>query len=200
MIKTILCDLGNVIINVHDDIKIKNLKKFSSKSEKFIKKFLINSKARKDFDKGKISAIQLYKNLKDNLNLRLDFKQFKKAWCSYFSRRENMEKLLRKLKKTYRLILLSNTDEIHFSYIRKKYKILGIFDDFVLSYKVGYTKPNPLIYLHAIKKAKTFPNKTVYIDDIKSYVLAAKFFGIKSLQYTTFSKLKADFKKLNIKN
>lgn len=199
MIKTILCDLGNVIINLHNDIKIKNLKKFSSKSEKFIEKFLINSKARKDFEKGKISAIQLYKNLKDNLKLRLDFKQFKKVWCSYFSRREEMEKLLRKLKKNYKLVLLSNTDEIHFSNIRKKYKILDIFDGFVLSYKVGCTKPNPLIYLHAIKKAKTFPNKIVYIDDIPGFVRAAKLFGIKSIQYTTFSKLKEDFKKLNIK-
>ena len=199
MIKTILCDLGNVIINVHNDIKIRNIKKFSSKSEKFIGKFLSSSKARKDFDRGKISAVQLYKNLKNGLNLKLSFRQFKKVWCSYFSRRKEIERLLRKLKKNYKLVLLSNTDEIHFSHIRKKYKILDIFDDFVLSYKIGYTKPNPLIYLHAIKKAKTFPNNIIYIDDIKSYVLAAKFFGIKSIQYTTFSKLKADLKKLNIK-
>ncbi len=199
MIKTILCDLGNVIINVHNDAKIRNIKKFSSKSKKFIEIFLKNSKARKDFDGGKISAIQLYKNLKNGLNLNLNFKQFKKVWCSYFSRRGEMERLLRKLKKNYKLVLLSNTDEIHFSHIRKKYKILDIFDDFVLSYKVGYTKPNPLIYLHAIKKAKTFPNKIVYIDDIKSYVLAAKFFGIKSLQYAEFEKLKSDLNKFNIK-
>ena len=199
MIKIILCDLGNVIINVHNDIKIRNIKKFSSKSRKFIEKFLINSKARKDFDKGKISAIQLYESLKNGLNLKLSFKKFKKVWCSYFSRREEMERLLRKLKKNYKLILLSNTDEMHFSHIRKKYKILDIFDDFVLSYKVGCTKPNPLIYLYSIKKTKTFPNKIVYIDDVRDYVLAAKFFGIKSIQYTTFSKLEADFKKLNIK-
>lgn len=199
MIKTILCDLGNVIINVHNDIKIKNLKKFSSKSEKFIEEFLIKSKARKDFDKGKISAIQIYKNLKSSLNLRLDFKQFKKVWCSYFSRREDMERLLRKLKKTYRLILLSNIDEIHFTYIRDKYKILDIFDDFVLSYKVGYTKPNPLIYLHAIKKAKTFPSQMLYIDDLPEFVRAAKLFGIKSIQYKNFEKLKEDLKRFKIK-
>ena len=199
MIKTIFCDLGNVIINVHNDIKIRNIKKFSSKSEKFIEEFLINSKARKDFDRGKISAIQFYKNLKDNLKLRLDFKQFKKIWCSYFSRRGDMENLLKKLKKNYKLILLSNTDEIHFSHIKGKYKILDIFDKFVLSYEVGCTKPNPLIYLHAIKEAKTLPNEILYIDDVYQFVMAAKLFGIKSIQYKNFQKLKEDLKRFKLK-
>jgi len=199
MIKAILCDLGNVIINVHDDIKIRNIKKYSSKSEKFIKNFLSNSKARKDFDRGKISAIQLYKNLKSNLNLKLSFRQFKKVWCSYFSRREEMERLIKKLKKNYKLILLSNTDEIHFAYIKNKYKILDIFDGFVLSYKVGYTKPSPLIYLHAIKKVKTFPIQMLYIDDIPGFVKVAKLFGIKSIQYKNFNQLKSKLKQFNIK-
>ena len=112
---------------------------------------------------------------------------------------KDMEKLLHKLKKRYQLVLLSNTDKIHFDYIKAKYKILNIFDDLIVSYKVGYKKPNPFIYLKAIKKSKTLLNSILYIDDIPEFVLVAKFFGIKSIQYKNIQQLKSDLRKLNIK-
>ena len=77
--------------------------------------------------------------------------------------------------------------------------MLDIFDDFALSYKLGSKKPNPLIYLHALKKAKAFPTKVAYIDDIKEFVAASKFFWIKGIQYTNFEKLKKDLRRLNIR-
>jgi len=110
-----------------------------------------------------------------------------------------MVKLLYKLKKNYTLILLSNTDEIHFAYCTKNYKVLGIFDDFILSYKIGCKKPNPFIYLCALRKAKALPSKVLYIDDIASYVTAARLFGIRAIQYKNFEKLKNGLKKINIK-
>jgi len=199
MIKTILCDLGNVIVFVDNKKIIQGLAKFSNKDENYIYNFFLNSKARRKFDIGKISATQIFANFKNNLNLKLNFKQFKKIWTSCFSPNKEMEKLLKKLKKNYKLILLSNTDEIHFTYIKNNYPTLKIFDDFVLSYKVGHRKPNPLIYLHAIKKAKTPPAKILYIDDIPEFVMVAKFFGIKSIQYKNTRQLKTNLKKFNIK-
>jgi len=56
-----------------------------------------------------------------------------------------------------------------------------------------------MIYLHVLWKAKTFPNNILYIDDIYNYVKAARFFGIKSIQYTTFEKLETDLKQMNLK-
>ena len=170
-----------------------------NKNEKYIKSFFINSLKRKGFDKGKITPNQIFTDFKKNLNLKLNFTQFKKIWASCLTGlNKDMEKLLYRLRKNYKLILLSNTDTIHFEHCRKKYRVLDIFDDFVLSYKVGYKKPNPLIYLHTIKKAKTSPNKTAYIDDIQSYVRYAGFLGIKGIKYKNIQKLKTDLKKLNI--
>lgn len=199
MIKTILCDLGNVIVSFDYNKIVKGLAKFSNKNEKYIYKFYLTSRARDNFDKGKITATRFFTNFKNNLNLKIDFNQFKRVWYSCFSPNKEMENLFKKLKKNYKLILLSNTDEIHFTHIRNNYKILDIFDDFVLSYEVGYKKPNPLIYLYALKKAKTFPNKIVYIDDIYRFVRVARSFGIKSIQYKDIQKLKTDLKCMNVK-
>jgi len=200
MIKTILCDLGNVIVFVDHKKIAQGLVKFSNKGEKYIYNFFLNSKARKDFDKGKVTAKELFMNFKNNLGLKLNFNQFKKIWCYCFTApNKDMEKLLHKLKKNYKLILLSNTDVVNFAYSKKKYRILDVFDELILSFRMGYSKPNPLVYLHAIKKAKTLPNKILYIDDIYNYVETAKSFGIKSIQYKTFEKLKKDLGQMNVK-
>ena len=141
MIKTILCDLGNVIVFVNEDKLIASLAKFSNKDKEYVHRFFVNLIAKSGFDKGKITAKQFFLKFKNKLNLKLDFNQFKKIWSSHFSPNKEMEILLNKLKKNYKLILLSNTDEINFNHIRNKYKILDIFNDFILSYKLGYKKP-----------------------------------------------------------
>jgi len=200
MIKTIFCDLGNVIVFFDNHKIAEGLAKYSNKDEKYIYKFFLESIARKGFDKGNISPTQFFMNFKNNLNLKIDFKRFKKLWCSCFlGLNKDMEKLLKKLKKNYKLVLLSNTDTIHFTYIKNKYKLLNIFDDYVLSYKLGYKKPNPLIYQYALKKTKVLPNEILYIDDILEFVKAAKFLGIKSVQYKNFEKLETDLKRMNVK-
>ena len=199
MIKTIFCDLGNVIVFFDNHKIAEGLAKFSNKDESYIYKFFLESIARKGFDKGNISPTQFFMDFKNNLNLKIDFNRFKKMWCSCFlGLNKDMEKLLKKLKKNYKLVLLSNTDTIHFTYIKNKYKLLNIFDDYVLSYKLGYKKPKPLIYQYALKKTNVLPNETLYIDDILEFVKAAKFLGIKSVQYTTFEKLETDLKQMNL--
>lgn len=200
MIKTILCDLGNVIVFFNNKNIVEGLANHSNKNKTFIKNYLYNSKIRKDFSKGKTSPKQFFIESKDKLNLKINFHQFKKIWQSTFTGlNKDMVMLLNRLKKNHKIILLSNTNAIHFPYITKKYRIIGIFDGLILSYKAGYCKPDPSIYLHAIKKAKTLPNKILYIDDIYNYVQAAKSFGIKSIQYKTFEKLKTDLKRMNVK-
>lgn len=200
MIKSILCDVGNVLVFFDLRNIAKGLAEYSDKDAEYIHSFFLKSGARKKFDVGKLSFDELFSSFKINLNLNLSLEKFKKIWCACFiSKNTELENSLRKLKGKYRLVLLSNTDEIHFNYVKRHYKFMDIFDDFVLSFKVGYLKPHPMIYINAIRKAKAFPNKIVYIDDISTYVLAAKFLGIKSVHYTGFEKLKSDLNRLNIK-
>ena len=200
MIKTIFSDLGNVIVFTNHRKITEGLARYTDKDESQIYDFFVNSKARKGFEKGRISPQQLFVNFKDNLNLRLNFNKFNEIWCSCFiGLNKEMEKLLYKLKKNYKLVLLSNTDEMHFNYLKKKYRILGIFDGYVLSCKTGYKKPNPMIYLQAIKNAKTIPSQIVYMDDVYAYVVAAKIFGIKGIQYKTFDRLRVDLRQNYVK-
>jgi HAD superfamily hydrolase (TIGR01509 family) len=96
------------------------------------------------------------------------------------------------------LILLSNTDVIHFTEIKKRYSFLKYFDSIVLSYEARHRKPSPLIFYKAMKKTKSKPYECAYFDDVWQFVLVARLFGIKSMQFKGAFKLKKDLKKLGI--
>lgn len=198
MSKTIIFDLGNVIVKVDKTGQYKKFAENSNKNAFYVRNYIEKCKARKYFEEGKLTPQQFYVELKNELNLSMRFKEFKNVWCNIFTLNKDIEKLVIKLKKDYKLILLSNTDILHFEYIKNKYKIIGKFEDYVLSYKVGFRKPSPLIFLAALKKAKSLPFNCIYIDDIPDFIRIARLMGIKAFQYKSYENLVSDLNKANV--
>ena len=190
MIKCLIFDLGNVIINYDEDGMLSGLAIASGKPLSYVKKYHEFSSLRKSFERGELSGKEFYKKIASGLSLKISFNEFKKIYCGYFTLNRKVADAIKKLSKKYRLILLSNTDELHFGCIKGKFKIINEFNDYVLSYKVRMRKPNPLIFIEAIKKSKTYPWNCIYFDDIPEFVWMARLFGIKAYQYRNFDDLK----------
>ena len=193
MTECIIFDLGNVLINVNQKSMFARFANNSGKSSKEIEEIYNNSNDRKKFERGEINSIQFYNSMKRDMDLSMDFNEFRKNYTGIFSHNKEMEKIIPKLKKNHRLVLLSNTDELHYKYIKKEFPVLKYFDDFILSYKAGMRKPNPLIFIEAIKKSKTMPWNCVYFDDVREFVWIAGLFGIKGHQYENSEKRKNIF-------
>ena len=198
MIKSIIFDLGNVVVKLKKEKQYGEFSKLNGKSIIYIKKYIENSNLSIKFESGKLTPEQFHESFCKELNLNLTFDHFRKVWCSMFAHNKQVEKAIIGLKDKYRIILLSNTDPLHFPYIKSKFKILDKFDDFVLSYEVGCRKPNKKIFSDAIKKSKANPKECLYFDDVLPYVKAAGRLGIKSFQYVDFSKFSKDLKNCGI--
>ena len=192
MIKTIIFDLGNVIVNFDEAPIFRKWAAASNKSVPQIREYYKNSSARKKFEKGEITPKQFYRKTKEELGMKISLNDFKKAWNGIFALNSDVEKLIRKLKGRYKLVLLSNTNVWQYEYIKRKYGIVNIFDEYVLSYKIGCRKPNPMIFMKAIKKSGTLPWNCAYFDDIAGFVHAARLMGIMAFQYKNTEKLKND--------
>jgi putative hydrolase of the HAD superfamily len=97
-----------------------------------------------------------------------------------------MATLLRDLKnRGHRLLLLSNTNEFHFSFAKQHYpEMFHSFDDFVLSYEVGHAKPEPEIFHAALAKTKSPPSHCFYTDDIPAFIEAGTRVNIPSMLFT----------------
>ena len=197
MINTIIFDLGNVIVNVNWSKFYDKLNYFGEKTD-FLEGQIEKTSFRKSFERGEITPKEFYYKVRKALNLNISFDKFKLAYNNIFSLNKEVAELIKKLKSSFRLVLLSNIDILHYQYIKKKYKILDVFDEYVLSCEVGYLKPNPLIFLHAIKKSQALPFNCLYFDDILEFVIAARLMGIRAFQYKNFEKLINDLNKIDI--
>ena len=102
------------------------------------------------------------------------------------------DEFVEKPSRKYRLIILSDTNKLHFEFIRENYSILSHFYDFVLSHEVGSQKPSPEIFEAAIKKAKCLPEECFYIDDNKTYTEKAREMGINAVQFISAEQFKEE--------
>ncbi len=198
MIKTVIFDLGNVILNVDRSGLYKEWAEKSGKGTNQVIDYYMRSKERRDFELGRLSPKEFCRKIAKGIGLRMDFEEFKKSYCEIFTLNKDVEQAIKKLKSDFRLVLLSNTDELHFEYIKNKFKIVNIFDGYVLSYEVGMRKPNPLIFFNAIRKSEAFPFNCLYFDDIPEFVFMAKLMGIKASRFVNSKKLISDLESSRI--
>jgi len=111
------------------------------------------------------------------------------GFCDIFTPLESTHGLIRTLKGKYRLGLLSNTNEWHFLRRIRKVPVFPLFDAVTLSFEVGALKPEPEIYLDALRKLSLPPETCVFIDDIGKYAEGAAVLGIRGIRYTGHAEL-----------
>lgn len=197
-IKVIIFDLGKVIVDF-DHMRIcTKLSKQSPFGPDRIHDIIFNSGLEASFDMGIISPENFYLSVKKKARLEININVFQEIWTKIFTLNPEIEELISSLKNKYRLLCLSNTNSWHFEYCMQKFPVLKLFDSFILSYKVGKTKPDSTIFEEAIKKAATLPDECVYIDDVPEFVETASKLGINGIHFRTVRKLKKELSDLNI--
>jgi putative hydrolase of the HAD superfamily len=96
------------------------------------------------------------------------------------------------LKGKSRLGLLSNTDPLHFHYIVSTFPIVSELEKWILSYEVGFKKPDPRIFQKAIEWASVEPQKILFIDDTKGHVEASISLGMQGIHFISATKLREE--------
>ena len=99
------------------------------------------------------------------------------------------------LKPNYKLAMLSNAgDDWLDEMIGNNRK--SLFDEIILSFKVGFIKPQKEIYLLTANQLGVRPNECVMIDDKESYCKGARKTGMHAIQYKTLGQMTNDLNSL----
>ncbi len=145
------------------------------------------------FETGLVEPREFVARMAEVLDLQVDYGRFCEIWGSIFAGTLVPDSLLEALHARYRLVLLSNTNSIHFEFIRQRYApLLRHFDGLVLSYEVKSMKPQPGIYRAAIELAGCGAGECFYTDDIPEYVEGARALGIDAVQFRDSAQLERD--------
>jgi putative hydrolase of the HAD superfamily len=103
--------------------------------------------------------------------------------------------LIKILKTKYKIGMLSNSGADWLDELFSKEEI-DMFDDIILSCKVGLTKPDPRIFNLCVKRLNVLPSEAVFIDDSVKYCNAAQNVGFKVINYVGFEDIKSRLGKI----
>lgn len=192
---TIVFDLGNVLIPFDHTLWIKNYNKVKQGlGDEYLKKYLDNYHVHRNYESGKMSDDDFIAQNLEWLEYKISAEDFKNYFSKIFSINQNVVDLLPKLKEKYKLVLLSNTNNIHKIYGWEKYPFLVHFDKLILSHEVGAVKPEEKIYKAVEEFTKEKPETHIFIDDILDYVNAAKNLGWDGIQFSNYDNLVDELK------
>jgi FMN phosphatase YigB (HAD superfamily) len=136
------------------------------------------------FETGRVGPQDFAREISEILKLKTTYDEFCDIFNCVFTKETLVpESLLKRIRARHRLLLLSNTNPIHFSTIDMSYPLMRHFHGSVLSYRVGAQKPSPRIYQEAIRLAGCRPEECFFTDDIASFVDAAQREGIDAVQF-----------------
>ena len=198
-IKAVIFDLGNVLLNYDAYRSANRFAKACKVPRLKVWIHFFTSPTEKAYTRGEISSREFYRHAKQALKFPVNYKTFKHYWNDIFWENEGMAALLKSLKKHYPLYLISNTNQMHFDHVKKKFKILRYFKKTFPSHEVGHRKPEPEIYQKVLRKIKFQPAETVFIDDVQKFVNGARAVGMHAIRFRNKEKLIHDLRKLNIK-
>jgi FMN phosphatase YigB (HAD superfamily) len=181
--KAVIFDLGRVLVNFDFQRGYRALEGLCPYSAAEIPGRIQSTGLVKRFETGLIGPRDFYAQFSELLGLTIDYSRFCEIWTSIFTEALLPESLLESLAARYRLVLLSNTNPIHFEMIRGAYPHLRHFHRLVLSHEVKAMKPQPEIYRAAIEAAQCRPEECFFTDDILEYVEGARLLGIDAVQF-----------------
>jgi len=143
---------------------------------------------------GKIDSQQFWMRISQKIHREIKENLFVK----YFHPKRNPEvfQIIRDLKKSHRVVCGTNTFQVHYQYHFKKGDY-HFFDKVYASHLMGIAKPDPRFYQHILDKEKMNKEKTIFIDDTRENVIAARDMGIKAIHFTNSSLLKNELEKYN---
>ncbi len=135
------------------------------------------------YNAGRITSVQFHAALCEKLDLDLDFDAFRRMWCGIFRPMPGMAELVAELRDRVRVGLLSDTDPLHWGFLRENYPFLAWFERPTLSFQVGAMKPDPGIYRAAAENVATPCDRCLYVDDLPGNVEGARAVGMKGILF-----------------
>lgn len=187
MIKNILFDLGNVLLDIDMNSCIT---RFAQLGFNVKEKFMSSNSDEEfsfmeQFEKGAISDTQFRDSIRTMIrNHNLTDFQIDSAWNAMLGEfPEERLKMLENLSKQYNLYLLSNTNSIHKKNFLSRFPFEKYFVDTYYSYEIGFVKPTKEIYEYVFENSKINKHETLFFDDLIANVKVAEKLGIHSILF-----------------
>jgi putative hydrolase of the HAD superfamily len=199
MIRAIIFDVGNVLAFFDYTLTLHRLAPWTDLSPEEVRAAVITGGLHESYELGQISSSAFLERVRQLCGLRCDDTILASAWSEIFRANEAVCALVPRLKPTYRLLVGSNTNELHARQFRRQLAdTLQHFEALVLSHEVGARKPRRDFFEHCQRRAGCAPEECVFIDDLPANVAGAQAVGLHGIVYQGDDHLHESLRRLGV--
>jgi putative hydrolase of the HAD superfamily len=198
--QAIVFDFGNVVAYFDHYQTLNKLTAHTDMTAEAMYAAVFDTDLEDAFESGRLSAADFLARFRRLCRLCCDDAHLHAACADIFRPNPDVCGLLPVLKPHYRLLLGSNTNELHAVQFRCQFAdVLRHFDHLVLSFEVGVRKPRAGFFEHCQRLAGCPPRECLFIDDLPANVEGARACGWQGIVYTGIEDLRARLASLGIK-
>ena len=146
-------------------------------------------------DEGKLTGIGYWQKFLTEAGLPLEPAEELSRWDARLWTAQNpvmVDWQVAVKKRGFLTAILSNISDNVVENIKREFDWIHRFDVLVWSYQLGIVKPDPAIYRYTLGKLGTQPEETLFIDDKRPNVEAARALGIQAIEYSSVEQLREE--------
>ncbi len=182
-IKTIIFDFGGVLINLDREACVKRYKELGVlDADKLLDNYM-QSGVFLALEKGELTLRDFHNQIRKISGRYISDNDIDDAFRAFLLDipQRRMDKI-KQLRKCYRTVILSNTNEIHFPsdsdlLVTGGYRIADYFDYCYLSYQMHLSKPDKAIFVELLRREGLKPQECLYLDDGECNITTAREMG-----------------------
>lgn len=200
MIKNIVFDFGGVLLTEDNSwLLIDKTRKLLGVDTKHLKEAW--NFAWPDARSGKINEDEFFKKFLQYLTNDSRPDLVSKLKSIYRKRSEGLDtlELLPKLRRNYKLFVLTNAAKDWLQFKIDEFNLKGYFDLIISSCGEGVAKPNKEFFLILIKKGKIDQKETLFIDNFERNIKPARELGFQTILFKNKKQMIQEMEKMGIK-
>lgn len=188
----LIFDLGNVIIDIDYHRSLNLIKSLLPNSFELKVDSFYATGFHKAYEKGEIDSQTFRNEVRNYFEQNWEDQKVDELWNSLLGKipKERLD-LIAKLKNSYQVGVLSNTNQIHIDAVHDMLKtdfgmerFEPLFDRVFYSHEMGLAKPSAEIYHRMLEELDTSADRVVFFDDLEANVKGAASVGIQAVHVT----------------
>jgi putative hydrolase of the HAD superfamily len=198
-VKTIVFDFGKVVAFFDHRLVTTRLAPHGDLPTDELHAFIFGGTLEDDYEAGRISSAEFIGQIRKKAGLRCSDEFLIASYTDIFWPNPDVTALLPRLRPGYRLLLGSNTSELHSRHFRRQFAdTLAVFDGLVLSHEIGARKPGSAFYQHCVRLGGCAAEECIFIDDLSANVAGARACGLKGIVYTGNAELLKELETMGV--
>ncbi len=188
MIKTVIFDMGGVVITIDQDEAVKRFKNLGLTDAEDILNPYTQGGVFGALEEGKVDEDEYQRALEAMVGKKLSYEEIQHCWLGYMKEvpAKKLEAIQKLREKGYRVVLLSNTNPYVSAWTDSKdfsgdgHAIQSYFDALYRSFEVKFMKPDENFFRYVLSQEKLLPENALFVDDGPRNCAAASELGVRT--------------------